>query len=72
MSNTLINYIKQHNRLLKLFTDCFMKCNAFDITCCIDMDSFTTTSKAIILVTIYRVLRPAKIIAIIFWNFTMF
>ena len=56
MSNTLINYIKQHNRFLKLSIDCFMKCNAFHITCCIDMDRFSTTSKAVILVTIYIVL----------------
>ena len=52
MSGTLIHYIKQHNHFLKLSFDYFI----FNITCCIDMDSFSDTSKAVIPVTIYIVL----------------
>ena len=52
MSGTLIHYIKQHNRFLKLSFAYFI----FNITCCIDMDSFNDTSKAVIPVAIYIVL----------------
>ena len=37
---------------LKLSFDCFITCDVFNITCCIDMDSFSDTSKAVILVAI--------------------
>ena len=56
MRGTLIHYIKQHNHFLKLSFDCFITFNVFSITCCIDMDSFSATSKAVILVAIYIVL----------------
>ena len=56
MNGILIYYIKQHNHFLKLSLDCFITCNVFNITCCIDMDSFSATSKAVILVAIYIVL----------------
>ena len=52
MSSTLIHYIKQHNHFLKLSFDCFITCDVFNVTCCIDMDSFSDTSKAVILVAI--------------------
>ena len=60
MSGTLIHYIKQHNHFLKLSFDYFITCNVFNITCCIDMDSFSDTSKAVILVIIYIVLYLQK------------
>ena len=41
MSGTLIHYIKQLNHFLKLSFDYFITCNVFNITCCIDMDSFS-------------------------------
>ena len=53
MSGTLIHYIKQHNHFLKLSFNYFITCNIFNITCCIDMDSFSDTSKAVIPFTIY-------------------
>ena len=56
MSSSLIYYIKQHSHFLKLLFDRFITCNVFNITCYIDMDNFTDTSKAVILVTIYIVL----------------
>ena len=56
MSGTLIHYIKQHNHFLKLSFDSFITCNVFNTACCIDMDNFNDTSKAVILVTIYVVL----------------
>ena len=56
MSDTLIHYIKQRNHFLKLSFDCFITCNVFNISCCIDMDSFSDTSKAFITVTIKIVL----------------
>ena len=56
MSGTVIHYIKQHNHFLKLSSDCFVTLIIFNITCCIDMDSFSDTSKAVILVTFYIVL----------------
>ena len=56
MSDTLIHHIKQHNYFLKLWFDCFITCNVFNIACCIDMDSFRDTFEAIILVTFYIVL----------------
>ena len=56
MSGTLIHYIKQQNHFLKLSFDYFITCNVFNITCCIDMDSFSDTSEVAIPVTIYRVL----------------
>ena len=52
----MIHYIKQHNHFLKLSSDCFVTLIVFNITCCIDMDSFSDTSKAVILVTFYIVL----------------
>ena len=52
----MIHYIKQHNHFLKLSSDCFVTLIIFNITCCIDMDSFSDTSKAVILVTFYIVL----------------
>ena len=54
MIGTLIHYIK-HDHFLKLSFDGFITCNIFNITSCIDMDSFSTTSKAVILVAIYIV-----------------
>ena len=56
MSGTVIHYIKQHNHFLKLSSDCFVMLIVFNITCCTDMDSFSDTSKAVILVTFYIVL----------------
>ena len=56
MNGILIHYIKQHNHFLKLSFDCFITCNVFNITCCIDMDSFSATSKAVIPVVICIVL----------------
>ena len=56
MSGTLIHYIKQYNNFLKLSFDCFITCIIFNATCCIEMDSFSATSKPVILVAIYRVL----------------
>ena len=52
----MIHYIKQHNHFLKLSSDCFVMLIVFNITCCTDMDSFSDTSKAVILVTFYIVL----------------
>ena len=40
ISGTLIHYIKQHDNFLKLSFDCFITCNIFNITSCINMDSF--------------------------------
>ena len=54
MGGALIHYIKQHH-FLKLSSDCFGTCIVFNITCCIGMDSFSDTSKAVILVTFYIV-----------------
>ena len=56
MSGTLIRYIKQYNNFLKLSFDCFITCIIFNATCCIEMDSFSATSKAVTLVAIYVVL----------------
>ena len=56
MSGSVIHYIKLHNHFLKLSSDCFVTLIVFNITCCIDMDSFSNTSKAVILVTFYIVL----------------
>ena len=56
MSGTLIHYIKKHNHFLKLSFDCFITCNVINTTCCIEMDSFSATSKAVVLVAIYIVL----------------
>ena len=53
ISGTLIHYIKQYNNFLKLFLDCFIACIVFNTTCYIGMDSFSATSKAVILVAIY-------------------
>ena len=52
----MIHYIKLHNHFLKLSSDCFVTLIVFNITCCIDMDSFSNTYKAVILVTFYIVL----------------
>ena len=51
LSGTLIHYIKQHNNFLKLSFDYFTTCNVFNITNCIDMDNFSDTFKAAVLVT---------------------
>ena len=48
--------IKSNNHLLKLPFDYFITCNVFNITNCIDIDSFSDTFKAVILVTFYIVL----------------
>ena len=56
MNGTLIHYIKQYNNFLKLSFDCFITCIVFNTTCYIEMDSFSATSKAVILVAIYIVL----------------
>ena len=56
ISGTLIYYIKQYNNFLKLLLDCFITCIVFNTTCYIEMDSFSATSKAVILVAIYIVL----------------
>ena len=56
MSGTLIHYIKQYNNFLKLSFDYFITCIVFDTTCYIEMDSFSATSKAVVLVAIYIVL----------------
>ena len=56
MNVTLIHNIKHYSNFLKLSSDCFITYNVFNITCCIDMDSFSTTSKVAILVAIYIVL----------------
>ena len=56
MSGTVIHYIKQQNHFLKLLSDCFVTLIVFNITSCIDMDSFSDTFKAVILVTFYIVL----------------
>ena len=55
MSSTLIHYIKQYNNSVKLSFDCFITSIVFNSTCCIEMDSFSATPKAI-LVAIYIVL----------------
>ena len=52
----MVRYIKQHNNFLKILFDCFITCIVFNTTCYIEMDSFTATSKAVILVAIYIVL----------------
>ena len=52
----MIHYIKQHNHFLKLSSNCFATLIVFNITCCIAMDSFIDTSKAVILVTFFIVL----------------
>ena len=57
MNGTLILCIKQNNHFLKLSFDCFVTCNVFNMTCCIDMDSFSATLKAVILIATYIVLR---------------
>ena len=51
-----IHYIKQHKHFLKLSFDCFLTCNVFGITCCINMKNFNVTSIAVLPVTIYIVL----------------
>ena len=56
MSGTLIHYIKNYNNFLTPLFDCFITCIVFNTTCCIEIDSFTATSKAVILVVIYIVL----------------
>ena len=56
LSGTLIHYIKQHKYFLKLSFYSFITFNVFNITCCIEIDSFNVTSNAAILVTIYIVL----------------
>ena len=51
MSGTL-----QYDNSLKLSFDCFIMWIVFNTTSCIEMDSFSATSKAVILVAIYIVL----------------
>ena len=53
MSSILIHYLKQHNHFLKLSFDYFITCIVLTITCCNAKDSFSVTSKAVILVAIY-------------------
>ena len=61
MSDALIHHTKQYNNFLKLSFDCFITCIVFNTTCCIEMDSFSATSKHVILVAIYIALcRPNK------------
>ena len=55
-SGTLIHYIKHYNNFLTPLFDCFITCIVFNTTCCIEIDSFTATSKAVILDAIYIVL----------------
>ena len=56
ISGTLIHYIKQYNHFLKLSFDCFVACMGFNTTYYIEMDSFISSSKVIILVAICIVL----------------
>ena len=49
-SGALIHYIKQYNNFLKLMFNCFITCIVLSTTCCIEMDNFSVTSKALILV----------------------
>ena len=56
MSGKLIHYIEQYNNFLKLSFGCFITCIVFNTTCYIEMNSFSATSKAAILVAIYIVL----------------
>ena len=56
ISGTLIHYIKQCNNFLKLSFVCFITCYVFNTTFYIEMDSFSATFKAVILVAIYIVL----------------
>ena len=58
MNGTLIHYIKQYNKFLKLSFDCFITCVVFNTTCYIEVDSFSFNNftKAVILVAIYIVL----------------
>ena len=56
MSGTLIYYIKQYNNFLKVSSNYFTTCIVFDTTCYIEMDSFSATSKVVVLVAIYIVL----------------
>ena len=53
ISGTVVHYIKQYNDFLKLSFDCFITCIVFITTCCIEMDSFSANSEAVILVAIY-------------------
>ena len=50
MSGALIHYIKQYNNFVKLMFNCFITCIVLSTTCCIEMDNFSATSKAVILV----------------------
>ena len=56
MSGTVIHYIKQYYNFLKISFDCFITCIVFNTTCCTEMDRFSVTSKAVILVATYIVL----------------
>ena len=56
MSGPLIHCIKLHNHILKLLSDCFATLIVFNITCCIDMDSFSDTSNVVLLARFYIVL----------------
>ena len=56
ISGTLIHYIKQYNNFLKLSFDCFITCIVFNTTYYIEMDSFSATTEAVILVALYIVL----------------
>ena len=56
MSGTVIHYIKQYYNFLKISFDCFITCIVFNTTCFTEMDRFSDTSKAVILVATYIVL----------------
>ena len=56
MSATVIHYIKQYYNFLKISFDCFITCTVFNTTCFTEMDRFSDTSKAVILVATYIVL----------------
>ena len=56
MALTSCSHCRKVNWLTSYKTDYLIMCNVFNITCCIDMDSFSNTSKAVIPVTIYILL----------------
>ena len=80
ISGTLIHYIKQYNNFLKLSFDCFKTCTVFNTTCYIETDSFSATSKSVILVPIYIVLclqnktfaDPAIVVANVLKNWLLY
>ena len=62
MNGRVIHYIKQHYHFVKLSVNCFVMCNLFNITCCINRNSFSDTCKTPILVTFYIVLCPQNLL----------